>query len=122
GDELIVHEIDEQRVDELVDAIVDPDGPPAEGGEARTEVMGELFVAADRLVHDPHDADARAAVRAGADEAATHAPPYGMDEGWSSGIGGRCSALVALFDASAPDDEAIVEAAGELRAALRPYV
>ena len=121
-DELIVHEIDEQRVDELIDAIVAPDAPPVEDGEARTEVMGELFVAADRLVHDPRDHAGRAAVRDGALEAATHAPPYGMDKQWWKGLGERCAALVALFDAPAADEEPIVEAAMELRDALRPYV
>jgi hypothetical protein len=121
-DELIVHEIDEQRVDELIDAIVAPDAAPSEGGEARTEVMGELFVAADRLVHDPRDPDGQRTVREGAQEAATHAPPYGMDKQWWTDLGARCAALVALFEAPSTDEEPIVEAAAELRDALRPYV
>ena len=122
GDELIVHEIDEQRVDELIDEIVTPGAPPGPGGEARSEVMGELFVAADRLVHDPRDGEGRRSVRDGAEEAATHAPPYGMDKGWWQGVGARCTALVGLFDAPSTDDEPIAEAAAELREVLRPYV
>jgi hypothetical protein len=121
-DELIVHEIDEQRVDELVDAIVEPDAPPSGGGEARTEVMGELFVAADRLVHDPRDTAGQRAVRDGAQEATTHAPPYGMDKGWWESLGAQCAALVALFDAPSTDEDPIVEAATALRDVLRPYV
>ena len=121
-DELIVHEIDEQRVDELIDEIVAPGEPPAAGGEARTEVMGELFVAADRLVHDPRDGEGRQAIRAGAEEAATHAPPYGMDKAWWQGVGERCTALAALFDGPAADDDHTVEAATALREVLRPYV
>jgi hypothetical protein len=121
-DELVVHEIDEQRVDELVDAIVEPDAPPAEGGEARTEVMGELFVAADRLAHDPRDAAGQRSIRDGAREAATHAPPYGMDKGWWQALGERCAALVALFDVPSADEEPIAEAAIALRDVLRPYV
>ncbi len=121
-DELIVHEIDEQRVDELVGAIVDPDAPPADGGEARSEVMGELFVAADRLVHDPRDPEGRRAIRDGVQEAATHAPPYGMDKAWWQALGERCAALVALFDTPSVDEEPLVDAATALRDVLRPYV
>ena len=122
GDELIVHEIDEQRVDELIDEIVSPGAPPADGGEARTEVMGELFVAADRLAHDPRDHEGRRAIRAGAEEAATHAPPYGMDKAWWQGVGERCAALVLLFDGPVGDEEPIADAASSLREVLRPYV
>jgi hypothetical protein len=122
GDELIVHEIDEQRVDELIDAIVAPDAPPAAGGEDRTEVMGELFVAADRLVHDPRDRDGRRTVVDGAAEAAAQAPPYGMDKAWWRAVGERCSALAALWEARDADDVAVVEGAEALRELLRPYV
>jgi hypothetical protein len=121
-DELIVHEIDEQRVDELVDAILEPDAPPAAGGEARTEVMGELFVAADRLVHDPLDAVGARAIADGAQEAATHAPPYGMDKVWWTGIGDRCRELASLLEAASADEERVVEQATLLRDQLRPYV
>ncbi len=122
GEELLVHEIDEQRVDELVDAILEPDAPPAAGGEARTEVMGELFVAADRLVHDPADGAGRRAVADGAQEAATHAPPYGMDKGWWSGVGTRCAELARLLESPTADEDRIVEQATALRDVLRPYV
>jgi hypothetical protein len=122
GDELIVHEIDEQRVDELVDAILEPDAPPPAGGEARTEVMGELFVAVDRLVHDPDDNAGRKAVVDGAQEAATHAPPYGMDKEWWQRLGERCADLARLLESPARDDERVIEQATILRDLLRPYV
>ena len=121
-DELVVHEIDEQRVDELVDAILEPDAPPPAGGEARTEVMGELFVAADRLVHDPSDTAGRKAVADGAVEAAGHAPPYGMDKAWWTGIGERCAELARLLESPSTDEELVVDQATLLRDLLRPYV
>ena len=86
GDELVIHEADEDRVDELVDTILEPDAAPGAaaeptldpeadgevpgGEEARPELMGELFDVADRLIHDPHDTDAQRELTAGAAEVA----------------------------------------------------
>ncbi len=121
-DELVVHEIDELRVDEIVDSILTPDAPPPAGGEARTEIMGKLFVAADRLVHDPTDAAGRTAVGDGAREAAEHAPPYGMDKAWWSGLGERCADLARLLELPGASEEQVVDLATQLRDQLRPYV
>lgn len=120
GDELLVHEIDEQRVDEMVDALLRPDAAPAPSADA-SEIMGELFVAADRLVHDPGDHE-------GAQElAASNAhfggpPPYGMDQRWWDDVGAQARALAALIDVGQRDDTAVVAAAEGLRDTLRPYV
>lgn len=123
GDELVVHEIDEVRVDEAIDAILEPDGVPVAGGEARTEVMGELFVAADRLIHDPGDPEGRQAIESGAEETASHAPPYGMDRAWWKALGDQLRAFAALLAVGAGDtDQAVVEAATALRDELRQYV
>ncbi|MDP1820116.1 MAG: hypothetical protein Q8K58_09540 [Acidimicrobiales bacterium] len=122
GDELFVHEIDEQRVDELVNVIVEPEGEPSAGGEARTEVMGELFVGADRLVHEPGDSEGRRTIADGAQVAATAGPPYGMDRAWWEDIGVRCTALVATLHAVPVDEDLVVEQATGLRDALRPFV
>jgi hypothetical protein len=85
--------------------------------------MGELFIAADRLTHHPGDADARQAFATAAEEAASHAPPYGVEAGWWKGIDERCAALGAQLDAGESDEhEGAVEAATQLRDALRPYV
>jgi hypothetical protein len=133
-DELVVLEIDEVRVDEAIDAILEPDGPAADpfaapggstGGEARTEIMGELFVAADRLVHDPDDGEGRRTIAEGAAEALTHAPPYGMDRTWWKELGDRLDAFVRLLDGGVPaefQDNAVTQAATALRDDLRPYV
>lgn len=123
GEELFVHEIDEQRVDELIDVIVRPgrevdaDDDAPDGGP---EAMGELFVAADRLAHDPADTEGTlgliAAVRAAGPT------PYGMDKVWWDGVVDRAGALVELRAVDEPDDDAVTVAATELRDALRPYV
>jgi hypothetical protein len=122
GDELIVHEIDEARVDELVDAIVAPDAPPSGAGEAPVELMGELFVAADRLVHDPEDDEGRLLLIAGAERALASGPPYGMDKAWWEATATQSDALVELLAAERPDFDAAIEAATALRDRLRPYV
>lgn len=126
-DELVVLEIDEQRVDDAVDAVLEPDSAPtpAEGGEARTEIMGELFVAADELVHDPSSPGARKAIADGAREAATHTPPYGMDRAWWKELGDRLDAFSRLVGggiSAEHEDAAVTQAATALRDHLRPYV
>jgi hypothetical protein len=132
GDELYVHEIDEQRVDEMIDSIVEPpDGTdaaaPTDGGP---EVMGELFVAADRVARDP-SGDGSAALVEALDRATGSAVPYGMDQAWWGDVLAKARELVALVAAAddADDDvnhdareEVVAEAAKALRDGLRPYV
>jgi hypothetical protein len=131
-EELVVLEIDEQRVDEVIDAILEPDAvpgagsdePPA-GGEARTELLGDLFVAADRLTHDPDDPEGVAALRTGAEEAAAHAPPYGIEAAWWRDLGDRLDAFGRILDSPLSieqRDNAVRRSAVELRDLLRPLV
>jgi hypothetical protein len=121
GDELFVHEIDEQRVDEMVDAVLDPDRPSrsATGG---LEVMGELFVAADRLRRDPADQDGIRSLGEAASGASAAAPPYGMDRAWWGGTVPAETALVALIDSDPEEGDEVGARAAELRDRLRPYV
>lgn len=120
GEELFAHEIDEQRVDELIEAVLSPDAAPDPTAGA-SEAMGELFVAADLLVHEPGGpagalglVDARAAAQGG--------PPYGMDEAWWDGVLADVDTLVLLLDVDPPDEDAVAEQASRLRDTLRPYV
>lgn len=122
GEELFVHEIDEVRVDELVDAIVSPGDATESTGDGGVEAMGELFVAADRLVHDAVDPTALAALVDVLGQAATASVPYGMDAVWWEGILGRARGLVTLLDVPDADEESVVAVATELRDGLRPYV
>lgn len=125
GEELFVHEIDEQRVDEMIDAIVRPPGELAaevDGGGDGFETMGELFVAADRLAHDPLDHEGTLVLIAALRRAASAATPYGMDKVWWDAVLARADGLVALRDTPDPDEGAVIASAVELRDALRPYV
>ncbi len=123
GDELFVHEIDEHRVDEIIDALVGPgdrDEPLA--AQVGPEVMGELFVAADRLVHDPLDHEGTLSVIDALRTASSAHPPYGMDKVWWEGVLGHADQLVTLLDTPSPDLDAVVAEATELRDGLRPFV
>lgn len=120
GAELFVHEIDEQRVDELVSAVVSPGSEPGPGATA--DVMGALFIGADRLVHDPADRAAVSSLREAIEQAAAAPAPYGMDRLWWDGVQAQAVELVAIVEGYSPDDEAIAARASTLRDALRPYV
>ncbi len=121
GDELVIHEIDEQRVDEIIESIRHPDAAPPAGDSGSGEVMGALFVAADRLARDPRGGGAgelTAAIQAGT----SSPPPYGMDRLWWDGVLAQAGELVALVQGDVPDDDAVAGRARTLREDLRPYV
>jgi hypothetical protein len=133
GHELVVLERDEERVDEVIDAILEPDAAPdpasdderPAGGEARTGLLGDLFVAADRLTHDPEDHEGLAGMRSGAEEAAASGPPYGIDAAWWRDLGDRLDAFGRILDSSmsiGQRDNAVRQSATELRDLLRPLV
>jgi hypothetical protein len=122
GTELLVNEIDEDRVDELVTAISSGDADDVPVRAATGDVMGELFVAADRIVHDPRDRAAADALSEAIDRAASAPAPYGMDKLWWEGVQAQAGELVVLTESYAPDDELVAGRAATLRDALRPYV
>ncbi len=57
GDELYVYGDDEEAVDELLEQVSHPDelAPEPDDGAGGAELLGEVFVAADRLQHDAAD-------------------------------------------------------------------
>lgn len=120
--ELLVHEIDEQRVDELVAAATGEGEPDPSAGAVAGEAMGSLFVAADRLVHDPLDHGGLSALRAALQEAAGSGAPYGMDRLWWDGVQAQAGEIVALLDGHDPDPDLVTGRARTLRDGLRPYV
>lgn len=122
GDELFVSEMDEQRVDEVVDSIIGPDHGAAPATLAGPEVMGEIFIAADRLSHDPLDREGALSLVASARATAGSNPPYGMDKVWWDGVLANADRLLILLDIDEPDEDAVADAATALRDVLRPYV
>ena len=126
-DELYVYADDEKAVDELFDAVQHPDELAAEDdetpkGAATAELLGDAFVAADRLQHDAEDTEGTSSLLDIALTIDDLEAPYGMgSRDWES----VCAAVGRLADVLADDevDEAkVVENAREVRAVLRPYV
>lgn len=122
GDELFVRAIDEARVDEVVDSIIGPDDSAENRGQVGPEVMGEMFVAADRLSHDPRDHEGTMAIIASLRASEGTNPPYGTDRGWWGRMVAHADQIVTLLDTTDPDEDAISDEATSLRDALRPYV
>ncbi|MDQ2650654.1 MAG: hypothetical protein M3Z03_14045 [Actinomycetota bacterium] len=120
AEELIVAEADEVRVDEIIDGIVEPDGD--DGPAARPELLGELFVAADRLVRDPTDPGGHRALQEGVEAAADGAPPFGVEKAWWQAVVRQAGELVDRLGAHGVEHDEIVEQATSLRDLLRPYV
>lgn len=122
GDELFVGAIDEQRVDEVIDSILGPEDGSAPAVSAGPDVMGEIFVAADRLSNDPLDREGALSLVASARATAGSNPPYGMDKVWWDGVLANVDHLLRLLDVDEPDQDAVAAEAVALRDALRPYV
>jgi hypothetical protein len=117
GSELFVMADDEQAVDEIVERI---DGEAdADGGG---QLLGDLFVVADQLQHDPESNDAVAKLLKLADVADEAGTPYGLDDAVWEGLHGRVTAVATLLEDEKPDGDEVIAAAGELRLAIRPYV
>ncbi|HEY9558469.1 MAG TPA: hypothetical protein VIR58_17150 [Acidimicrobiales bacterium] len=125
GAELLVHQIDEERVDEIIEALVSPGSASADdspAGSAPADLMGPLFVAADRLSRDPGDREGTTELVAAMKAAEGSSAPYGMDKLWWDGVQVQAAELVALIDGHDPDPESIAARASTLREGLRPYV
>lgn len=131
-DDLVVLEEDEETVDPIVERLDDEadveaaassaadDG--ADDGLAAQDAMSELFVAADRLMHDPDDSAGVLRLTDAAVVVEAMALPYGFAPGVWNDIIERSAALRTLLEDPDSDDDAVVEAAKELRTLLRQYV
>ena len=138
GTVLVVRADDKARVDELIEHLGEPvegvelpaaeddtggDDDEAVDSEELMEAVGDAFVAADRLAHQPRDELARLELQAAAEVLEGSAPPYGIDdESWA-----RLSQPVVGFATDldtdgVADDEAVAATAVAIRERLRPYV
>lgn len=124
GDELYVYDEDEQAVDELFDRVAHPHQLPAEEDDGHTgaQVLGELFVAADRLQRDGDDHEGTVTLLDMSQAMDQSAPPYGLGTPEWSHLCERVDALRDLLRADTVDEDAVMDAACDLRTALRPYV
>jgi hypothetical protein len=118
---------DEERVDELVEQVTaaweeeQPTEAEIDGPDAQ-DVLSELFVSSDRLLHDPSDRAATVRFDDAAESALGMGLPFGFDEAMWGTITDLVGALRdKLAEAESTDDD-IVEAATALRTHLRPLV
>jgi hypothetical protein len=123
-DELFVYATDEQAVDELLDRVAHPHQlpPEADDGPAGAELLGEVFVVADRLQHDPDDHEGTVSMLDLGHAVEGADPPYGLGPKEWDHLRGRVGALCTQLRAPKVDEDAVIDAARDLRNALRSYV
>ena len=122
---LVVPAVAEDEVDVLLDELGDveelaEDGT-VDGGEEAQGAMAELFVAVDRLQHDPTDPDLAADVLYAAGTVSASLPPYGIERPVWRQIQGLASTVVTDLE-DAADDETVAADARALREYLRDLV
>jgi hypothetical protein len=126
-DELYVYSDDEEAVDGLFDQVQHPDELAPEDdeipkGTATADLLGDVFVAADRLQHDAEDTEGTSSLLNIALTIDDLEAPYGMGaRDWES----VCAAVGQLADVLAEDTvdaDKVMETAREVRAVMRPYV
>ncbi len=142
-DDLVVHAEDEERAESVLDQVdfnfsldagevaaagddddvegADGDGDPEDGLVAQ-EVMSELFIAADRLMHAADDHDAVLSLADAAGRVKDLGVPYGFAPGVWDQIVTQSGSLHDQLEGTDSDDDEVKAAAGELRALLRQYV
>ena len=103
------------------DVEVEANDGDADGGEQAQAAMAELFVAADRLQHDPADRDLAAEVTGLTETVGASAPPYGITRPVWRRIQGLASAVVAGL-ADGADTATVAADARALRDFLRDLV
>ena len=123
---LAVPAVAEDEVDLLLDELEDveeleedADGP--DGGAAAQEAMGELFVAADRLQHDPTDDRMAADLLMAAGTVSVSAPPYGIERPTWRQIQSLAATLATDLE-EATDEDTVAADARALREYLRDLV
>ena len=125
---LLVLAADEERVDEILDGVENPDQldpePDRAGSLDAIETVGALFVAADRLKNDPSDSEGTIAAADAARAMGSMAPPFGFAPPLWEQLVAEANELRRLLETEEEivDDDAVVAAATKLRSALRPYV
>jgi len=124
---LVVREADAERVDDLLDELDDEDWPDDDdsddddGPEGGQEAMGDLFVAADRLMHEPWDEGIAAELIETAGRVSASPPPFGIEPVAWTQIQELGSIVTGDLDAGSPEDVVVTDTR-TLRDVLRRYV
>ena len=119
--DLLVPKAARLAAEELLDRLgVPADADDEEGGDP--QLLGDLFVAVDRLVHEPMNVTHQVELGEATDRAVDSAPPYGVERmTWRRIV----AAVEAACDAIAvenPDEETIRALCEEAHTLLRPLV
>jgi hypothetical protein len=126
---LLVDADHEAAVEAALDRVEYPDALPADGdlpaegpSDGDPELLSSLFLAADRLKHNPTDSAGLADLMAVTGEADPEAPPYGFAKAlWQRALE-RADEIADLVVAEDDHGDEVTEKAAELRELLRPYV
>ena len=133
---LVVAATVEERVDELLDQIqgestagLSPDAAleaegdfEADGGEEAQAAMADVFVAADRLQHEPWDKGAADELAAATAIVESSPPPFGIERQMWRQIATMAGGINAQLQSPDPDPDAVGLCARELRDYLRDYI
>lgn len=123
---LVVPAVAEDEVDLLLDELeeveeLEEDEGVVDGGAMAQEAMGDLFVAADRLQHDPLDDKMAADLLMAAGTVSVSGPPYGIERPVWRRIQELASTLATDLEEVA-DEETVAADARALREYLRDLV
>jgi hypothetical protein len=126
---LVVPAVAEDEVDLLLDELEEveeldeaDESDVADGGAEAQEAMGDLFVAADRLQHDPLDDRMAADVLVAAGSVGVSAPPYGIERPVWRRIQELAATLAGDLEEEAVDEDTVAADARALRDYLRDLV
>ncbi len=126
---LVVREADAEQVDDLLDELDEEDwsdddsadDADDDGAEGAHEAMGDLFVAADRLMHEPWDDGMAAELIEAAGRVSASPPPFGIERVAWTQIQELGSIVTGDLDAGSPEDVVVTDTR-TLRDVLRRYV
>lgn len=129
NDDLAVLAADEDAVEATFDSIEFPDALAVEGAEGAEgddglvtqEILSELFVAADRLAHDPRNHEGVLALVDAARLAASLPLPFGFSPPTWKNVIDRAMALRRSLEEDEEDDDVILEQARTLRNVVRQF-
>ena len=123
---LVVPAVAEEEVDLILDELeeveeLEEDEGAVDGGAVAQEAMGDLFVAADRLQHDPLEDKMAADLLMAAGTVSASGPPYGIERPVWRRIQELASTLATDLEEAA-DEETVAADARALREYLRDLV
>jgi hypothetical protein len=122
--DLVVAAHDEEQVDAVVDRIeVGEAADIIDDGRSAPDLLGDLFVAADRLRRNPRDPQAVTAAVEGARVLSRIGLPYGYEQAyWDRVVAGGAALASLLADATHEDDDAVIDASEAYRGLLKDHV